>query len=136
MIRLTFSGAIDDFSKVRDCIARVIAGSDATTRQVSLEALPDRDCYGGTHRLVLEGEGVRVEECIASNEEGNPRDGYGYSMWWTFTGTGARSGASASVRESNYQPRVNGFTVSVSEAEGDAMRLAIEALLGRSARVW
>lgn len=93
MKRLTFNGPFDDFSAVRDCIAHVIAGGDVALKQVSFEALPDRDFFfGGTHALVLEGDGVRVEECVASNEEGNPRDGYGYSMWWTFTGTGARAG--------------------------------------------
>ncbi len=136
MMRLTFGGPFDDFSPVRDCVARVIAGGDVALKQVSFEALPDRDCYGGTHQLVLEGDGVRVEETIASNEEGCARDGYGYTMWWTFTGTGARDGAQATIRGSNYQPKMLDFTVSVSDAEGLALRAALEALLGRSARVW
>lgn len=136
MKRLTFNGPFDDFSAVRDRIAHVIAGGDVTLRQTSFEALPDRDGFGGTHALVLEGDGVRVEECVYSNDEGNPRDGYGYSMSWTFTGTGARAGAQASIRRSNYEPKLLDFTVSVSDAEGPALQQALEALLGRSARAW
>jgi hypothetical protein len=136
MMRLTFSGAIDDFSAVRTCIAHVIAGGPVALRQASFESLPDRDCFGGTHLLRLEGDGVQVEECIASNDEGNPRDGYGYSMSWTFTGTSARAGARASIRGSNYEPKMLGFTVEVSDAEGPAMQRALEALLGASARAW
>jgi hypothetical protein len=42
----------------------------------------------------------------------------------------------ATIRGSNYQPKIIDFTVLVSDAEGAALQQALEALLGRSARAW
>jgi hypothetical protein len=130
-MRISFRGPFDDFRRVVSTIASGIAGADVALRQTAYEGLPDRDGYGGTHDVVLEGDGVRVREEIYSNEEGSAREGYGYTMRWTFEGTGARVDATASIRAGNYEPRVNDLELTVSAAAWDDVHERLVRLLGK-----
>jgi hypothetical protein len=135
-MRFTVDGVSGRFDAIRDAIAQVVAGASVPLVEISRAALPDADGLGGTHHLVLEGLGVRVEETIESGQYGNPRDGYGYAMRWTFVGTGSREGASATIVAGGTEPKVLSFTMDVTDAEGPAMREALRRVLGRDPRVW
>ena len=124
MIRIVYSGPAASLSDFRESLAGAVAGRPVALSASRKGAGADEYLYDADSVVVSE----RIAEAYGHGPEGGP-----WSMDWTFTGTGARTGALVRVAASSRERELSSFTVEVTEAEADAVRAALAELKRHSA---